>query len=254
MSAKGKDEALVVKLVKGIQSRKDQAAELNSQLTVAKNAGDNAKAQRISKKLSQIELEDNRDWKFIIDKYQFQMGHFLSAKFSGLTPFDLQDIVQETYLKVTNKIHTFGWQSTFKTWQFKIAYNSAINYIEKNKRTPTVLGMSFDEFDSVGTRSKDIGSHPTSVVGPSMVNEGTYHSADPESFAIGMETERRIFNAIENLPPKLKEALILCDVELKTYMEISEITDTNIGTVRSRIHRARSKVFTDTGIGFGKKN
>ncbi len=247
------DEAYIRELIQAIQSRFERAAELKRQLAAAIQSGDRAAKRAIDKELTRIRLEDDGAWRIIVNKYQFELGDFLARKFGSLNHFDLQEIVQETYARAITRINLFSWRSSFKTWHFTIGRNLALNLIEKIKHTPTAQGISYDEFSSQGSRDdEDGGGSAGWSMGASTVHKATYHSEDPESLAIRNETARSIAKAIDSLTPKLKEALILCDVELKTYEEISRITNTKDGTVRSRINRARTKVFEETGIELGK--
>ncbi len=252
MTIDEKEEAFVAEVIRGIQARFDRAAELNRQLTDAAESGEHSAVRKIESELARIRKEDDRDWRIVVNRYQFELGDFLARKFSSLNHFDLQDLVQETYARAITRINLFGWRSSFKTWHFTIGRNLALNLIQKLRNTPAASGISYEEYYSGAQSDSDGAESAGMVAGPSSVHDQTYHSEDPESLAIRNETAKAVWHAISSLTPKLREALLLCDVELKSYSEIAEITGTKDGTVRSRINRARTKVFEETGIVLGK--
>ncbi|MCP4439076.1 MAG: sigma-70 family RNA polymerase sigma factor [Aureispira sp.] len=135
---------------------------------------------------------------------------------------DANDLVQETYLKAFRFIGKYIKGTNAKAWLFKILKNAFINQYRKKSKRPTKVDY------------EDIVS---------------YHDNEEGSFVDFMDLRQEIFqgmigdevtNAVNALPIDFRTVLLLCDVEGFTYEEISKIIDIPIGTVRSRLHRARN--------------
>ena len=135
---------------------------------------------------------------------------------------DANDLVQETFLKSYRFINSYQLGTNAKAWLFKILKNAFINQYRKKSKRPTQVDY------------EDIVSH---------------HDADSGKFSGSVDLRQEIFqgmmgdevsNAINALPVDFKSVILLCDIEGFTYEEISKIVDIPIGTVRSRLHRARN--------------
>jgi RNA polymerase sigma-70 factor (ECF subfamily) len=130
-----------------------------------------------------------------------------------------QDLVQETYLKALRSFASFQPGTNFRAWMFRILKNTFLSSHSTLGRRVTV------EIDS----HVDLAELPAT-------------SATPESLLIERCQENAVRNAIEQLPVAFREVLLLCDVEDASYREISEILSIPIGTVMSRLGRARKAV------------
>lgn len=122
---------------------------------------------------------------------------------------DALDLTQETFIKAFVNIKKFKGKSEFKTWLYRIAVNTSLDFIRKRKSVEEQLG--------------DIGDFKT-----------------PEDIFDDKMTREIIMNELNKLKNDHKIAIILRDIEGLTYSEIAKITNSNIGTVKSRISRARS--------------
>lgn len=131
---------------------------------------------------------------------------------------DAEDLVQETYLKALGNFSSFQSGTNFRAWIFRILRNTFLNSRSKLDRRMTVE-LNCDE--------------------PSLV---TTDPEDPESLLIEKSTAAAIWDAIEHLPPSSREVILLSDVEDFAYREIAEILGVPIGTVMSRLARARRAV------------
>ena len=132
---------------------------------------------------------------------------------------DSEDLSQQTFLKVWQQLDTFRGDSAFFTWVYRIAINLAKNFVvsssykkQRSNISMDDLNIDFSSFDSV------------------------------EKIIIHDESMNKISNFVNTLPESLKTAFTLRESEGKSYEEISVITDTPIGTVRSRIFRARESI------------
>ena len=135
---------------------------------------------------------------------------------------DANDLVQETYLKAYRFIDKYREGTNAKAWLFKILKNVFINQYRRKSKRPTKV--DYEE-----------------VIG--------YHDEEESSYSSYLDLREEMFqdmigdevtNAINSLPVDFRVVILLCDVEGFTYEEISKIIDIPIGTVRSRLHRARN--------------
>lgn len=136
---------------------------------------------------------------------------------------DAEDILQETYLKVYKSIKTFEGNSSFKTWLYRIATNMSIDYLRKNKRTESVsLNQTADD-----------GEYELQIP------DSTY---SPEEQAKKNAALSALKEAMENMSDEHRTIITLRDIEGFSYDEIADVTKTTVGTVKSRISRARSQL------------
>lgn len=152
---------------------------------------------------------------------------------------DANDLVQETYLKAFRFIDKYIQGTNAKAWLFKILKNAFINQYRKKSKRPTQV--DYEEIAS-------------------------YHDSEDASYVDFFDLREEIFqgmmgdevtNAINALPIDFRTVILLCDIEGFTYEEISKIIDTPIGTVRSRLHRARNMLkerLTDYANSMGYKD
>ena len=135
---------------------------------------------------------------------------------------DANDLVQETYLKAYRFIDNYEVGTNAKAWLFKILKNAFINNYRKKSKQPTKV-----DYEEIVTFHDEDDSQYSS-----------YHDLREEMFQHMMGDE--VTNAINSLPVDFRTVILLCDIEGFTYEEISKIVDIPIGTVRSRLHRARN--------------
>jgi RNA polymerase sigma-70 factor (ECF subfamily) len=171
------------------------------------------------------EEHHNRDWhNRIFEKELLPHIHALKTFAYHLTynEEDANDLVQETYLKAYRFIDKYHEGTNAKAWLFKILKNAYINEYRKKSKQPTKV--DFEEII-------------------------TYHDTDDDSVTGYMDLREEIFmhmmgdevtTAINSLPLDFRTVILLCDIEGFTYEEIAKIIDVPIGTVRSRLFRARN--------------
>lgn len=134
------------------------------------------------------------------------------------------DIAQEAFIKAYRALPNFRGESAFYTWLYRIAINTAKNHVVSLSRRPPQ-----SDVDASDAEQYD---------GASLLKD----SATPESMLLRDEIQNVIFAAIEALPEELKIAITLREIEDMSYDEIAEIMQCPIGTVRSRIFRAREAI------------
>ena len=156
----------------------------------------------------------------LVDRYKDRLINFVYRFLNDMT--DAEDLVQETFLKVYKKKHSYREIAKFSTWIYTIAGNLARSELRKRKRrkTYTMSALSFEdqEFTPV-----DPGKDTEGIVFNSYAGE-------------------EIMRAIEQLPEPFKTITILRDIQELSYEDISRILDIPMGTVKSRVNRARLKL------------
>ena len=156
--------------------------------------------------------------------FNFLMNKYYSRVYASLFSFtksheDSEDLTQMTFLKVWQQITTFRGDSAFFTWVYRIAINLAKNYVSSANFKKQKINTSIEEADI------EIKSFDDSEL--SLIHEQSFH---------------KIRNFIDSLPESLRTAFTLREQDGLSYEEIGKITNTPIGTVRSRIFRARESI------------
>jgi RNA polymerase sigma-70 factor (ECF subfamily) len=132
---------------------------------------------------------------------------------------DARDVCQEIFLTVFNRIREFRGESRFGTWIFRIAVNRCRDELRRRKTVKHTRPVALDL------------ESPTPARGPS-----------PEAVARGKELERIVSGCIASLPDDLREMIVLRDVQDLAYEEMAHVLEVPMGTVRSRLSRARSRL------------
>jgi len=133
---------------------------------------------------------------------------------------DAEDLVQDTYLKALRGFASFQPGTNFRAWMFKILKNTFLSSCSKLERRMTLAMGSQDEDEP----------------------ESAMDSDTPETILLNRANSQLVWNAIDDLPVHYRETLLLCDVEEMSYREIAEILSIPLGTVMSRLARARRAV------------
>jgi RNA polymerase sigma-70 factor (ECF subfamily) len=134
------------------------------------------------------------------------------------------DVTQEAFIKAYRALPNFRGDSAFYTWLYRIAVNSAKNYLVSQSRKPPASDVDAQEAEFYEGA------------------EALHELASPESKLLTKEIETMLLRAIDRLPDELRVAITLREMEGMSYEEISEIMSCPVGTVRSRIFRAREAI------------
>lgn len=164
------------------------------------------------------------------------------ARWLSRDPADAEDLVQETFLKALRGFTGFEPGTNFKAWIFRILRNTYLTSRTGLAAKHTVALE--DELDEGGE------------IGPRLYPEGAIEHQTPESNLIRLSDKAAMEEAMERLPAPLLEVILLCDVEELKYREIATVLEIPIGTVMSRIARARTtlrKELADSGRGKGAR-
>ena len=143
-------------------------------------------------------------------------------------PADAEDLVQETYLRAFRALDRFQPGTNLRAWLFKILTNAFINEYRRRSRQPRSTSLDDTEEYYVYTHLIDSGIQPNAV--------------SPEDEVLSGIADGAVVRALEELPPDFRQVVLLADVEGFAYREIAEILDIPIGTVMSRLHRARRRL------------
>ncbi len=169
---------------------------------------------------------DQRAFELLVIKYQRRIQRLIGRMVRDV---DLvEDIAQETFIRAYRALHQFRGDAQFYTWLYRIAVNTAKRFLLNLKRDPTVTQSSLqsnDDEDETYSRKSEPSTDET-----------------PESALAAQEIARAVNAALEVLPEDLKQALILREMDGLSYEEIAEVMNCPLGTVRSRIFRAREAV------------
>jgi len=166
---------------------------------------------------------DKHAFDLLVIKYQRKLARLLSRfiRDSG----ELEDVAQEAFIKAYRALPTFRGDSAFYTWLYRIAINTAKNFlVSQGRRAPTVT--KFDAEEAEGFEDAD----------------GLQDLNTPESAMLTKEIGQTVNAAVEALPEELRMALTLREIEGLSYEDIAQAMNCPIGTVRSRIFRAREAV------------
>jgi len=166
---------------------------------------------------------DKRAFELLVEKYQRKLGRLLSRLVRD--PGEVEDVTQEAFVKAYRALPSFRGDSAFYTWLYRIGINTAKNYlVAMGRRTPTSTEIDAEEAEGYesGEQLRDINT--------------------PESLLLSKEIAATVNAAIESLPEELRSAIQLRELEGMSYEEIAKLMDCPIGTVRSRIFRAREAI------------
>ncbi len=175
--------------------------------------------------VKRVQRGDKGAFDLLVIKYQHKLAKLI-------TPYvrdsdDVLDVVQESFIKAYKALPRFRGDSAFYTWIYRIAINTAKNYLTAQSRRPPR-----SDVDAVDAEYYD---------GGSVLHDNT----TPEAIMIKEEIKAAIDKAISNLPEELKIAITLREFEAMSYDEIADVMECPVGTVRSRIFRAREAIDND---------
>jgi RNA polymerase sigma-70 factor, ECF subfamily len=164
---------------------------------------------------------DKNAFGLLVRKYQYRVTKLVSRFVSDS---EAVDVAQESFIKAWRALGGFKGNSAFYTWLYRISINTAKNHLVARGRRPA---------------NQDIDVADAELYGHT---ERLSHSDTPEAILLGDEVQSTVLNAIQELPSDLRTAILLREIEGMSYEEIAEAMDCPIGTVRSRIFRARTAI------------
>lgn len=158
-------------------------------------------------------------------RYQLPIHHVVTRMLRGAP--DAEDLVQEVFLKAFRGIDGFKGNSSFKTWLTQIAINTCLNYLAKSERK-----IPHDSLDQT------MGEAGERTLGDRLASP----RPTPDEAAMAQEVYARVEEALDKLSPEFRAVVVLRDLQDLSYEEVSQALGVNLGTVKSRLARARRQV------------
>jgi len=172
--------------------------------------------------VERVQSGEKAAFDILVRKYEHKLANVISRYIHD--PSEVLDVAQDAFIKAYRALPNFRGDSAFYTWLYRIAINTAKNHlVAANRRPPK------DDIDAQDAEQFEAGS-------------GLKEYATPERLALRSELAETIQEAIEALPEELRVAIVLRELEGLSYEEIASAMECPIGTVRSRIFRARDAI------------
>ena len=179
-------------------------------------------AELDSELVRRVQQGDKSAFDVLVIKYQQKVINLVSRFVSDHS--ECHDVAQETFIKAYRALNNFRGDSQFYTWLYRIAANTAKNHLASRSRKSPGYSVDVDDAEHFAGES------------------GLKDNTNPENTLLTEELKKTVFRAIEALPDDLKSAITLRELEGLSYEEIADVMDCPIGTVRSRIFRARDAI------------
>jgi len=172
--------------------------------------------------IERVQRGDKAAFNLLVTKYQHKVSNLVTRYVKN--PSDVPDIVQEAFIKAYRALPNFRGDSAFYTWLYRIAVNCAKNHMVAGSRKPPGSDVEIEdaEFYDGGETLRE--------------------NASPEKILLTNEIKKVVFDTIEQLPEELRVAINFRELEGLSYEEIATIMECPVGTVRSRIFRARDAI------------
>lgn len=166
--------------------------------------------------VDKVQQGDKKAFNLLVVRYQHKVASLVSRY---VPQADVPDVAQEAFIKAYRAISSFRGDSAFYTWLYRIAVNTAKNYLVAQGRRPPASDLEASDAENFEAASalKEI--------------------SNPENLMLSEELKRVVFKTIESLPEDLRMAITLRELDGLSYEEIAEVMDCPVGTVRSRIFR-----------------
>lgn len=172
--------------------------------------------------VKRVQKGDRSAFEVLFLRYQHKI-HGLVGRFVH-APEEVEDVVQEAFIKAYRALPRFRGESAFYTWLYRIAVNTAKNYLASRSRRPQAVDLTVEEAETM--ESLDVPKE----------------REDPESLLRRDQLKQAIDEAIAALPEDLRSAVTLRELDGLSYEQIATVMDCPVGTVRSRIFRAREEI------------
>ncbi|MGE0557830.1 MAG: RNA polymerase sigma factor RpoE [Burkholderiales bacterium] len=173
--------------------------------------------------VERVQRGDKRAFDLLVSKYQRKLGRLLSRFIRD--PSEVEDVTQEAFIKAYRALPGFRGESAFYTWLYRIGINTAKNHlVALGRRAPTSTEMDAEEAENLdsGDQLRDLNT--------------------PENQLMSRQVGETVNQTLQELPEELRTALTLREIEGLSYEEIAAVMQCPVGTVRSRIFRAREAV------------
>ncbi|MBD3291662.1 MAG: sigma-70 family RNA polymerase sigma factor [Armatimonadia bacterium] len=185
------------------------------------------------KQLTQREIEmlverarqgDRAAFGQLVDEYKDKIYNYVARMLND--PYEAEDVTQEAFLRAYRSLPRFRGASSFHTWLYRIASNLAIDVVRKRKRQDPTFSLDEPIESDDGEYEREIPDD----------------TGSPEDRTSTRETRVAVRRAIMELPEKLRDVMILYELQGETYEDIADILDVPLGTVKSRLFNARNRL------------
>lgn len=173
--------------------------------------------------VERVQSGDKHAFDLLVTKYQRKLARLLSQFIRD--PAEVEDVTQEAFIKAYRALPSFRGDSAFYTWLYRIGVNTAKNFlVSQGRKLPTVQGFDNEETENLeeNVLLKEINT--------------------PESELMSQQIAQTVNQTLDALPEELRTAIVLREIDGLSYEEIANIMNCPIGTVRSRIFRAREAI------------
>jgi len=157
-------------------------------------------------------------FQLLVERYQGRL--FALARHYTSSPVEVEDIVQDTFLKAYSRLDTFQYQSAFYTWLYRIATNTVLDFLKRRGRCPV---QAVEDPEQVGSPETD------------------HRIVRPDARLETQEVAEITHTILEEMPEIFRTVLVMREFEEMAYQEIADVLDISIGTVESRLFRARAR-------------
>ena len=176
--------------------------------------------------VERVQRGDKRAFELLVSKYQRKIFRLLSRLIRD--PAEIEDVAQEAFIKAYRALPNFRGDSAFYTWLYRIAINTAKNHlVAQGRRAPTTTETEVEDAENFDDADQ-LRDYNT-----------------PDAMLLSRQVGEAVNRAIEKLPEDLRTAVVLRELEGLSYEEIAEAMNCPIGTVRSRIFRAREAIASE---------
>ena len=174
--------------------------------------------------VERVQKGDQQAFNLLVQKYQPRIIKLIARYVNNAS--DVEDVAQEAFIKAYRALKNFRGDSAFYTWMYRIAINTAKNHLVASGRRNPTSGAAVD--------AQEAEQYESGVA--------LREYATPENELLAEEIKQVVNRAIQNLPEDLRTAITLRELEGLNYEDIAAVMDCPIGTVRSRIFRAREAI------------
>ncbi|MDF0533742.1 RNA polymerase sigma factor RpoE [Shewanella sp. A32] len=172
--------------------------------------------------VERVQRGDKNAFNLLVQKYQGKVINLISRYVRNQA--DVADVAQEAFIKAYRALPNFRGESAFYTWLYRIAVNTAKNHLVSQGRRAPANDVDADEAEYYDG------------------SDALKEFASPERLMLSDEIKKVVFDTLESLPEELKMAISLRELDGMSYEDIANIMDCPVGTVRSRIFRAREAI------------
>jgi RNA polymerase sigma-70 factor (ECF subfamily) len=172
--------------------------------------------------VKRVQRGDKKAFDMLVVKYQHKIANLIARYIKDQA--EVLDVTQEAFVKAYRALDNFRGESAFYTWLYRVAINTAKNHIVSKSRRPPAADIDSSEAETFDAA------------------DGLRDNGSPERLLLRDELKKVVFKVIEGLSEELRDSITLREIDGLSYEEIAKIMDCPVGTVRSRIFRARDAI------------